>query len=313
MLNRQVLCGLATLFYIAGSTAPVSLRLQSPGPCRGIEATHIVLLGTGNPAPDPNRSGPSVAIVANGTPYLVDMGPGVVRRVAAASLKGIRGLESTNIKHVFVTHLHSDHTLGYPDLIFTPWVMERSEPLNVYGPKGLAAMTKHLLKAYREDIKVRTEGLEKANKTGYKVVVHEIQPGLVYKDENVVVRAFPVKHGSWHQAFGYRFETSDKTIVISGDTRPTETVVANCNGCDVLIHEVYPESGFAGISLDRQKYHRSFHTSAIELATIATQAKPRLLVLYHQLLFWGSEEEILGELRANYKGEVVSGHDLDVY
>src|SRR5580765_4600939 len=100
-------------------------------------ATQIVLLGTGNPAADPDRSGPATAIVVNGTPYLVDFGPGVVRRAGAAARdRRINALQPTNLRVVFATHLHSDHTVGFPDLIFSPWTLGRSVPLEVYGPKG---------------------------------------------------------------------------------------------------------------------------------------------------------------------------------
>jgi ribonuclease BN (tRNA processing enzyme) len=115
-------------------------------------ATQVVMLGTGTPGPDPDRSGPATAVVVNGMSYLVDFGPGVVRRAKAAALdKGIRALEPTNLRVVFVTHLHSDHTAGYPDLILTPWVIGRKIPLEVYGPKGMKAMTEHILLAYEQD------------------------------------------------------------------------------------------------------------------------------------------------------------------
>ena len=119
--------------------------------------TQVVMLGTGTPGPDPDRSGPATAIVANGTPYLVDFGPGVVRRAKAAVIeKGVKALEPINLRVAFATHLHSDHTVGYPDLILTPWVIGRRVPLEVYGPKGIKAMTQHILAAYDEDIKART-------------------------------------------------------------------------------------------------------------------------------------------------------------
>src|SRR5690349_7549898 len=119
-----------------------------------IMPTQIVMLGTGNPRPDPERSGPATAIVVNGTPYLIDFGPGVVRRITAAYQKGVAafGYGGVNIKTAFLTHLHSDHTAGYPDLILTPWVMGRKAPLSVYGPKGITAMTSHVLEAWRVDI-----------------------------------------------------------------------------------------------------------------------------------------------------------------
>lgn len=275
--------------------------------------TKIVLLGTGTPNADPERSSPAVAIIVNDTPYLVDFGPGVVRRAAAAQRMGISGLAMPKLTRAFVTHLHSDHTSGYPDLILTPWVLERKEPLAVYGPRGLKAMTQHILEAYREDIRIRLNGLEPANETGYKVKVTEIKPGVIYRDENVRVTAFLVKHGSWPEAFGFRFDTPDCSIVISGDSAPSESVVKSCNGCDVLIHEVYSQAGFKTRPPVWQRYHSSFHTSSRELAEIATKAKPGLLILYHQL-FWGtSDEELVNEVRQFYHGKVVSGSDLAVF
>jgi ribonuclease BN (tRNA processing enzyme) len=275
--------------------------------------TEIVLLGTGTPNADPERSGPAVAIVVNDTPYLIDFGPGVVRRAAAAFNRGIRGLEVKNLKTAFVTHLHSDHTVGFADLIFTPWTLERKEPLAVYGPRGIKAMAEHLAKAYAQDVEIRTRGLEPSNKTGYKVIAHEIKPGVVYKDENVTVKAFLVPHGSWPQAFGYRLETPDRVIVISGDTGPSQAIADNCNGCDVLIHEVYSAAGFALRPPEWQRYHAAFHTSSHELAEIATKARPGLLILYHQLLWGTSHEDLVKEVQQSYNGKVVSGSDLDVY
>src|SRR6266404_5979816 len=271
--------------------------------------TQIVFLGTGNPSPNPDRMGPAVAIVVSGTPYIVDCGTGVVRRASAASQAGVPGLSTTNLKIAFITHLHTDHTLGYPDLIFTPWVMGRKAPLEVYGPVGIKAMTEHILEAYREDNNIRINGLERGNATGNKVNVHEISPGVIYKDGNVTVTAFLVKHGSWPQAYGYRFETRDRTIVISGDTSPSSSVVENCHGCDVLIHEVYSQVGFAASSQNWREYISSFHTSTKELAQIATEARPGLLILYHQMFFGGptdTEEGMLNEIRQTYKGKVVS-------
>jgi ribonuclease BN (tRNA processing enzyme) len=276
----------------------------------------VVMLGTGNPAADPERSGPSVAIVVNNTPYLVDCGPGVVRRASAAFRKGIAGLAVQKLKTLFVTHLHSDHTLGYPDLIFSPWVLGRRDAVEAYGPTGLKAMTDHLLAAYGEDIAVRTDGLEHGNRTGYKVNVHAIKPGVVYKDDNVTVKAFPVHHGSWKEAYGYRFETPDKVVVLSGDCAPSESVIENCNGCDVLLHEVYTQLGYDQSPHDWREYITQFHTSTKELAELATKAKPKTLVLYHQMFFGGdkdTEEGMLKEIRASYSGKVVSAHDLDVY
>ncbi len=274
--------------------------------------TKIVLLGTGTPITDPDRSGPSVAIVVGDTPYLVDLGPGVVRRAAAARRAGVRGLAVEDLKRAFLTHLHSDHTVGYPDFIFTPWVLGRDIPAEVYGPPGIRAMTEHLLAAYERDIHERLYGLEPANDRGYLVHAHEIETGVVYRDSNVVVEAFPVKHGTW-KAFGYKFTTPDRTIVISGDTSPLDTMVEQAMGCDVLIHEVYSMTAFERLPPEWKTYHSTYHTSSRRLAEIASEARPGLLILYHQL-FWGaSEEALLKEVQEEYDGRVVSGKDLDIY
>ena len=163
--------------------------------------TQIVLLGTGTPLPDPERAGPSTAIVVNSTPYLVDAGTGLVRRAAGAHDKGVVALRATNLKIAFLTHLHSDHTLGLPDLMITPWIMGREEPLELYGPAGTQEMVNHIIEAYEVDRKIRTEGLEHSNNTGWKVNVHEIKPGVVFQDANVTVTAFAVRHGNV-DAFG---------------------------------------------------------------------------------------------------------------
>jgi ribonuclease BN (tRNA processing enzyme) len=254
-----------------------------------------------------------VAIVVNGTPYLVDAGVGVVRRAAAVERNGVAALEAENLDRVFVTHLHSDHTLGLADLIFTPWVLERERPLEAYGPGGLVAMTDHLVAAYEVDVRRRVDGLQPQNATGHHVNVHVVQPGEIYRDSNVTVTAFPVSHEEWDEAYGYRFETADRVIVISGDTRPSENVVAACNGCDILVHEVYSDAGFAQREPEWQRYHASAHTSASELAQIAGRAQPGLLVLYHQLFMGTSEEGLVAEVRAGYDGRVVTGRDLDIY
>lgn len=182
-------------------------------------------------------------------------------------------------------------------------------------------MTEHILEAYKEDIYVRTHGLEQLDTAGLKVNAREIKPGVVYKDQNITVKAFLVKHGTWREAFGYRFETPDRSIVISGDTSPSESIIENCNGCDVLIHEAYTVESFNTIEEESRKkwqeYHKKYHTSSIELAEIATKAKPGLLILYHRENpgrgSGATEEQILKEIQGAYKGRVVSARDLDIY
>lgn len=296
------------LFCLAVSVADSQAPQKLPG------QTQIVFLGTGTPAPNPDAMGFALAIIVRGTPYIVDAGTGVVRRAAAAANAGIRALRAPNLKIVFITHLHTDHTLGLPDLINTPWIMGRTEALQVYGPVGVRAMTDNLAAAYAEDHAIRINGLAQLSRGGDTVVAHEIEPGLAYRDSNVTVTAFRVRHGSWPEALGYRFQTPDRVIVISGDTSPTESVAANCNGCDVLIHEVCSEAGFARIPIARQKYFAAFHTSTRELARVAAQARPKLLILDHQMYLGGvSDAGMLSEIQTLYPGPVVSAHDLDLY
>ncbi|MEQ9148075.1 MAG: MBL fold metallo-hydrolase, partial [Cytophagales bacterium] len=262
-------------------------------------------------------SGPSIAIVVNNEAYIIDFGPGLIRQAASLSERyggNIKGLNAKNIKRAFLTHLHSDHTTGYPDLILTPWVMGRDEPLIVYGPEGITKMTNHILKAYEEDIKYRLYGLEPANNQGWRVDSREIKSeGLIYEDENVKVEAFPVPHGTWPNAWGFRFTTPDKVIVISGDTAPSTKISEYAKNADILLHEVYSKSKYDLKDDFWKKYHAKNHTSTYELAKIATEATPELLILYHILSWGATDESILKEIKDHYKGKVVLGKDLDIY
>jgi ribonuclease BN (tRNA processing enzyme) len=306
---------LSVLILAAG----LAVWRQAPGTVEASSAadgqTRVVMLGTGTPQARPESSGPAVAIVTGGAVYLVDAGPGVVRRAAAAAEKGIVELRVQNLKTVFITHLHSDHTLGLPDVIFSPWVLRRTEPVEIYGPRGLEAMVEHIEKAWEKDIDVRTNGLEHGNRTGYQAHAHEIEPGVIFQDKNVKVTAFLVPHGSWDQAFGYRFDTEDRSVVLSGDTGPTDAVAKACHGCDVMLNEVYSETGLLAMHLpEEEKYFHAFHVSPRQVAEEATAAKPGLLVLYHQV-YWGATtaDDVTEEVKKHYAGKVVTGKDLEVY
>ena len=285
---------------------------QEPKTSTSAHGAFVVFLGTGMPRPDPGRQGPSLAVVANGKAYIVDAGVGLVRQAAAAYARGISALQPPKLDLAFLTHLHSDHTLGLPDLIFTPWVMHRAAPLQLYGPSGTQAMVDNIEKAWAEDIDIRIHGLEHNTVSGHKVVVHEIQPGVVYQDANVKVTAFAVHHGSWKEALGYRFDADGKSIVISGDTRPTESVVEACNGCDILIHEVYSGGGNGKAKAD-DAYFRSFHTSAEELGEIAAKARPKILVVTHYVPRQKTDQtQMLAGIRKKFNGPVLVANDLDV-
>ena len=270
------------------------------------QQTQIVLLGTGMPYPDPNASGPATAVVVGKRVFLFDAGAGVMRRMNAAGLP-ISGPEA-----VFITHLHSDHTLGYPDLILTSWIMRRVSIMPVYGPHGLQRMTQHLLAAYAEDIFVRTYGLEREIAGGYRVKVHEIRSGVVYERDGVRVTAIRVPHGSWKEAYAYRIDTPDRSSVISGDTRPSETLVRAARDVDVLVHEVYSPLHLAPEARPGGKYWpqymREFHTSDVELGALAARAKPKLLILTHIIRFGSSDEDLLAGVRTGgFSGPVRVG------
>jgi ribonuclease BN (tRNA processing enzyme) len=304
---RMALAAVAALPFLSLSSTAVTQSQEKQSSL----VTQIVLLGTGSPGWDPDRSGPATAIVVNGTPYLIDFGPGVVRRAGAAYRKGVKALLPINLHVVFLTHRHVDHTVGYSDLIFSP-AQERGArklPLEVYGPKGLNEMTEHILKAH----------MLNPDDPRYKVNPHEITPGIVYKDDNVTVKAFPVAHGDI-EAFGFRFETPDRTIVISGDTTPTQSLIDNCQSCDVLIHEAYSMKTYNAVTAEAQVNRKRLHTSTLQLAELASKAKPGLLILYHRSNLGGMvaevpnpEEAFLEEIRTAYTGKVVVGHDLDIY
>jgi ribonuclease BN (tRNA processing enzyme) len=330
-------CSLIALFCGNAILASYALRAQgaqNQSPAKNSSGTKVVLLGTGTPVPDPEHSGPATAIVVDDACYLVDFGPGVVRRAKEAALRHhMRALEPANLKVAFVTHLHSDHTAGYSDLILTGWTAGRHTPLAVYGPAGLQSMTEHILQAYRIDIETRTGpgGDQRANEIGWKVAAHEIKPGVIYKDAKVTVTAFPTQHAM--ESYGYRFDTPDRSIVISGDTSPTEDTIKVCNGCDVLIHEARAMEMFAKLPEDRRSFGARNHTTTEQLVALAAKAKPRLLIVYHAWISsWpsvapsGSQPVVLTtgefhssaailqkEIGSQYSGRFVIGQDLDLY
>ncbi len=318
MLMTLVLGGLASLPIVGAQVT------SAP-------KTELILLGTGTPVPDPSTWGPGSAIVVGKRLFLVDAGAGVTRRLAAAGFTRVHDIEA-----VFLTHLHSDHTLGYPDLIFTTWIMGRRGPLAVYGPAGLRAMTDHIMQAWSADIDVRVKGLERETRDWLRVDVHEILvapsgaerkardstttprggvPIIVYDRNGVKVTAVAVPHGEW-AAFAFRFDAPGRSITFSGDTAPSRALAAAAKGTDVLVHEVYnskrvkPEDRPGGEYWP--EYLRAYHTSDVELGRLAAEARPGQLVLDHVLRFGGSDEEIVAGIRAGgYTGRVVFGKDLD--
>ena len=271
------------------------------------ESTTLVLLGTGTPRPTPEKMGPATAVVVGKRVFLFDAGVGVERRLAGAQLP-VNGVTAA-----FITHLHSDHVLGLPDLIFSSWIFGRSKPFGLYGPHGLRAMTEHFYAALSEDIRIRTTGLEHESAGGYRVTVHEIQPGVIYDSAGVRVRAFRVNHGAWRDAFGYRIDTPDRSIVISGDTRPSEELIKAATGVDILVHEVQFPAKVAPsgrTDVDWPRYVSEYHTTATQLGELAARANPHLLVISHNAQV-ALADSILVQVRRSFHGHVVMGKDLD--
>lgn len=272
----------------------------------------ILILGTGTPVIDAAHSGNSIGILVRGALYIFDAGPGVERRMLEAAAKGTK---IDTIPAVFITHLHSDHTLGLPALVYYHGAnaeFRGGGALTVYGPPGIAAMMEHINAAWAPDRRARTQ--VRGGSASWQVRGADVAAGIVYRDSNVVVKAFEVPHPPWQHAFGYRVETPNRVIVISGDTRPSDAIARECAGCDVLLHEVYSAVGLPKVAPQMQRYHPTAHTSTYELADIATKVKPKLLVLYHQLYLGGaSDDDLVREIHTKYSGRVVSAHDLDSY
>lgn len=296
-------CVLALSTALMSFMRPHPVKAQAFAP----DTTVVVTLGTGTPRPLPDVMGPATAIVVGNRVFVVDAGEGIERRLAAAHLP-VDGVTA-----LFITHLHSDHVLGLADLIFTSWVAGRTRPIPAYGPAGLTQMTDHLYKAFQEDIQIRTQGLEHESPDGYRLAVHEIGPGVIYDSAGVRVTAFLVQHGEWKQAFGYRFDTPGRSIVLSGDTRPSDALVRMASGVDVLIHEVQPSDSTlrpgTRTAAAWAAYVREYHTTALQLGELAARAKPKLLVVYHDGRR-APRQQILADIRRSFAGPVVLAEDL---
>ncbi len=291
---------------------PTGTRAQGTPPATRADSATVILLGTGMPYPDPSAQGPATAVTVGTRLFLFDAGAGVVRQMNAAKLP-VRG---GPITAAFLTHLHSDHTLGLADVIFTSWVMGRRQPLPIVGPPGTRAMVHHLEAAYAEDIEVRTRGLERGIPDGWRTTVREGTGGVVYDSAGVRITAVPVEHGSWKHAFGFRIEAGGRVIVLSGDTRPSAALERAARGADLLVHEAYPAVRLKpedrpGGELWPQ-YMRAFHASDEEVGRLAARAGVKQLVLHHLVRMGGTDAELLaGVRRGGFLGPAVIGKDLD--
>jgi ribonuclease Z len=324
MTSGRQLAGL--LFLVSCSVAAYEPEWE-PRDLSTSEVTKILMLGTGNPLPYPHRNGPSIAVVVNEQPYIFDAGEGIWHGMGrempyfgASRIKGF-ALRQNQATRLFITHLHSDHTLGVPALLLAPWALGRTEPVQVYGPPGTAELVEHVLIAYRRDIDYRVYSPTEKNDSGWRAEPHEIsEEGLVYEDGNVRVHAFKACHGLWPFPIAYRIEAPDKVIAISGDTTPCPGVTKAAQGADILLHEVVSIDSTrndvwpGGQAIPVPQQMKMMHTTTKELAELAQEIQPELLVTYHEQNFSDNPNAIVEEIASfGFKGKVISARDGDIY
>ena len=274
----------------------------------------LLFLGTGTPIPDPRRAGPSVAVVHRGQSYLFDIGAGSIQNAVTARYQyDIPSLYPTHICCVFITHMHSDHTLDLVELAYRMW-WRRPHQLRVFGPTGVNHMVKGMEQMMGPDLRIRLAGSQPVqHPKSQRALGTEITDGVVFEREGFKVEAFSVPHGAISPAFGYKITTHDRTIVISGDTSISKKLEEMAVGADLLIHEVISDQGLLKNSPGFQRYHKASHTLASDLGRLASRAKPGLLVLYHGLYYGEPEASIIDDVRKTYDGPVVLANDRDIF
>lgn len=275
--------------------------------------TRLVLLGTaGGPTPKARSAAPAQAIVVGDRVYLVDCGDGVARQLARANLP------MRQLRAVFITHQHSDHNAGYGPLFLLGWAAGLASPVDAYGPPPLQEMTERLLQAYRFDIELRIADEGRAPLAPL-VRPHEItEPGEVFRDDRVRVTAALNDHPPIRHSFAFRFDTTDRSIVISGDTRYSENVIKLARGADVLVHEVVSREFWERPDAPQPpavvRHILASHTDAPDVGRVAAAAGVRTLVLSHYVPTEGpgapTDAQWLAGVRRHFKGDVILGRDL---
>ena len=275
----------------------------------------VVLLGTaGGPTFNAQRLGISTLVEAGPETLLFDAGRGLTTAMAKLAIN------PANVTKVFLTHLHSDHVISLPELWLFAWAQGRTVPLHVWGPEGTRAMIGHLQEAFAFDVRTRGQLDEKFPASGVKIAATDIHEGVVYEANGVRVTAFLVDHGPVKPAFGYRVEYRGRSVVLSGDTRPTANLLKFATGADLLIHEVgrwKQDPALIGAPDERLPNSRqtrgeaktiaAHHTDGVEAGRVFEAAKPKLAVFSH---FNGDPQKILELVRQNYAGPVEFGEEL---
>jgi len=267
----------------------------------------VTLLGSGAPPPRLDRFGPSTLVEVGAKKFIFDAGRGAMQRLHQL------GVPFADISGMFLTHHHSDHVVGFPDLWLTGWIGrpwgKRNTPLQVWGPEGTRQMMEHLPLAFAVDIRVRRRNYPPE---GVQLVAHEIGEGAILEDDGIKISAFEVDHGGEElPAFGYRIDYHGRSAVLSGDTTFNENLIRYSQGVDLLVHEVTAAAGAAAESPEQLKRIGSNHTTPAQAGEIFSRVKPRLAVYNHLLLFGGARaEDLIPATRAKYAGPLMVGEDL---
>jgi ribonuclease Z len=296
----------------ARSAAAVFFLLAAPALATDLR---ITLLGTGNPRPSVERFGPSSLVEIPGeagTRLLVDAGRGTTTRLFQVGQAPLL----SGVDCVVLTHLHSDHVVGLPDLWLTAWLFGREKPLRVHGPIGTRAMTEGLKKAFAFDVRMRRDVDEKLPAKGAELEAIEVAPGRPFACGGFTVTAFRVDHGPVIPSFGYRVEAKGRAVVFSGDTRATDAVADAARGADVLVHEVASPDAERRLAQvkgkDRIERILARHTAPEDAGRIFAKAKPRLAVYSHVVPSPATAEDLVPPTRATYQGPLEVGEDLMV-
>ena len=259
----------------------------------------VHLLGTGSPLPETKRFGPSILVEAGGRKFLFDAGRGPMQRLHTL------GIPFADVDKLFITHLHSDHTIGIPDLYLTGWLRDRKTPLYVWGPAGTRNMMEHIVKAFDFDIRIRLD-----QNPGSNVKATDIGPGVVYEQDGVTITAFEVDHGPVHPAYGYRIDYAGRSVVLSGDTKYSEALIQRAKGVDLLVHEVAAGSEQQMRTSPVVRNVVGIHTTPEDAGRVFSKAAPRRAVYSHIVLFGVSEAELEQRTRSTYTGPLTIGEDL---